>query len=394
MISSAGLNERCSRSGGFGGAGWKGWFRSDGAIRAANGAVGTRRAGWGGPLPDPCRLVFGAHCQPSNITRGGAAGVRRASGVEQDISLDLANHPIPVDAALKEATVDNPGPDAQDPQANGSEPESAPPDRSNGSGGDKDPLLQLLQGLNKEQGNNKTAKRLGVDRKTVWRALDAGRLTPRLRDALEREQKAAKLAAQREETGGDQLELRVEGMARRLQDVEEQLATGLTGLRGELSRLRDEVKTLAWTRPEFAGAGTGSDAASTGSTASTSRSPYRTYPQVVTVDALPDDEQVFGEAMPLVAEWREQRALFKAHWPSLEGLEAEVRMLELELELIEELRLTLPPGKLPWEWDQCRREVRRREQRLRTARRNLRRAHWRRRLLLLVGVGWRRSAME
>lgn len=181
-----------------------------------------------------------------------------------------------------------------------------------------------------------------------------------------------------------ELELRVEGLQRRLQDVEEQLATGLAGLRGELAGLRDEVKTLAWTRPELAGAGTVSDA---GSTALKTRSPHRTYPQVVTVDALPDDEQVFGEAMPLVAEWREQRARFKAHWPSVEGLEAEVRMLELELELIEQRRLTLPHGRLPWEWDQRRREARRRTQRLGTARRNLRRARWRKRLVQLASVG-------
>ena len=52
-------------------------------------------------------------------------------------------------------------------------------------------------------------------------------------------------------------------------------------------------------------------------------------------------------------------------------------MLELELQLIEERRLTLPPGQLPWERDQRRREARRREQRLGSARSNLRRARWR-----------------
>ena len=183
----------------------------------------------------------------------------------------------------------------------------------------------MLHRLNEEQGDKQTTKRLGVDRQTVWRALDAGRLTPRLRDALEWEQRAAKLAAEREAAGGDQLKLRVEGLERRLQDVEEQLATGLTGLREELAGLRDDVKTLAWTRPQLAGAGTGSDGASTGSTASTPRSPHRTYLQVVTVDDLPDDEQVFGEVMTLVAEWREQRAWFMAHWPSVARLWAEVK---------------------------------------------------------------------
>ncbi|MCY3570804.1 MAG: hypothetical protein OXH19_05630 [Chloroflexi bacterium] len=111
--------------------------------------------------------------------------------------------------------------------------------------------------------------------------------------------------------------------------------------------------------------------------------PDRTYPQVVTTEERAGDDEVFSEAMPLVTEWRYQHAQFKQHWPTLEGLEAEVRMLELETELIEEWELTLPPGQLPWEWDQRRRELRRRNQRLGTARANLRRRR-RRRLLLRV----------
>lgn len=68
MISSAGLNERGSSPGGFGGAGWKGWFRACGAVRAANGAVGTHGVGWGGPLPDHCRPVREVVCQPGHTT--------------------------------------------------------------------------------------------------------------------------------------------------------------------------------------------------------------------------------------------------------------------------------------------------------------------------------------
>lgn len=281
-----------------------------------------------------------------------------------------------------EGAVDEPGhdgQDAQDTEANNSDSSAAPANHPEEGGNKKhgDPLIQLLQQLNKDHGTIKTAKLLGVDRKTVWRALQAGRLTPWLRNGLEREQQAAKVAEEREESGGDQLELRVQQLERRLQDVEQQLTGGLGRLGEELASLRDELKTLAWT---------GASAAHADSPSSL-RSPHRTYPQVVTVEELPDDERVFGEAMPLVAEWREQRVLFKAHWPSVEGLEAEVRMLELELELIEERRLTLPPGQLPWEWDQRRREARRRDQRLGTARSNLRRARWRRRLLRLASLG-------
>jgi len=264
--------------------------------------------------------------------------------------------------------VDNPTRDSQGSPVNDSNSGEAPPDRpaGDGAGQGQDPLIEFLRRLIKERNITKTAKLLGVDRKTIWRALDAGRLTPRLRDALEREQKAI----EKEEAGDDWLELRVAGLQRRLQDVEEQLASGLSGLREELAGVRDEVRTLNWTRP----GGAGTEAA----TASTLRSPHRTYPQVVTVEALPNDGQIFGDAMPLIAEWRYQRARFKAHWPSVEGLEAEVRMLELELQLIEERRLTLPPGQLPWEWDQRRREARRREQRLGNARSKLRRARRRR----------------
>jgi len=294
------------------------------------------------------------------------------------------NHPA-------ERGVDEPGHDAreaQDLHVNESDSEDAPPDRPEGDGEKaEDPLIGLLRQMHKELGKNKTAAKLGVDRKTVWRALEAGRLTPWLRKALEREQQAAKMAAEREEAGGEHLdlELRVEGLERRLQDVEGQLANGLSRVGEELAGLHDEVKTLNWTRP--GGAGTGTETTSTASTLSTPRSPHRTYPQVVTVDELPDDAQVFGEAMPLVAEWREQRAQFKAHWPSVAGLEAEVRMLELELELIEERQLTLPPGHLPWEWDERGREARRRKQRLGTARSALGKAQWRRRVLKVLTLG-------
>jgi len=69
------------------------------------------------------------------------------------------------------------------------------------------------------------------------------------------------------------------------------------------------------------------------------------------MQALPDDAEVIGQVTPLLGEWRSQHERFKAQWSSVEGLEAEVRMLELALQLIEERRLTLAPGRLPWEWD-------------------------------------------
>ena len=58
---------------------WKGRFRSNGAKRAANGAVGTRGAGWGGLLPDARCPVPGALCQPGRTIRVGCDREGRAS---------------------------------------------------------------------------------------------------------------------------------------------------------------------------------------------------------------------------------------------------------------------------------------------------------------------------
>ena len=37
----------------------------------------------------------------------------------------------------------------------------------------------------------------------------------------------------------------------------------------------------------------------------TADSPHRIYPEVITLESLPDDKLVYGEAMPLVRGWRE-----------------------------------------------------------------------------------------
>lgn len=229
-----------------------------------------------------------------------------------------------------------------------------------------EPLFRLIQSLCDEYGRSKTAERLGVDRKTIYRALTSRKLTPRLRGALERE----RVTAEREAAGTDQLALRVEALERRLQDVEQQLAGGLQSMRDDQADLRKEVRSLGWSRLTTSGASTAG---------ATTQAPHRVYTDVVTVEELPDEAKVVAEQVSeLITQWREQRALFEVHWPEVDGLRAEVRMLELELVLIEEYRLTLPPAEVPWDWAQRRREQKRRRERLSTAGSALRRARSRR----------------
>ena len=75
-------------------------------------------------------------------------------------------------------------------------------------------LMALLKDMVRELGPVEAAEALGIDRKTVWRGLSAGRLSPRLADALERlllEEGVADSARQLERI--EALERRVEEMA-------------------------------------------------------------------------------------------------------------------------------------------------------------------------------------
>ncbi len=318
--------------------------------------------------------------------RGGGAGSEPSAGNKQDRSPGPSEGPTD-GSQVHDADRENASPDPRDvPDQPGrpahpghrDQPDQPEQTDSDGGAGDSldaasadDPLVRFLHELCRQHNRNQAAKRLGVDRKTLYRALLNGRLTPRLRDALERE----RVAAEREAAGIDQQELalRVAGLERRLQDVEQQQSGGLGSLHEELAGLRAQVRTLGWTRVGGAASADAADRA--GGT-------HRIYPDVVSVEALPDDEQVLRRAFALVVEWRERRKAFEAHWPQLEGLDAEVRMLELETALIDEHRLTLPPAQVPWEWWRRERELARRAARLVTARSALRRARWRRRLAI------------
>ena len=98
--------------------------------------------------------------------------------------------------------------------------------------------------------------------------------------------------------------------------------------------------------------------------------PPREYPQLVTPEAEPDEELVYGDATPVIVEWRKAKAEFSdllKTGTALAQAEARMRMLHLEIAIIEEHELTLPPASYPWNWEGRRQQVRRREQSLGSA---------------------------
>ena len=91
--------------------------------------------------------------------------------------------------------------------------------------------------------------------------------------------------------------------------------------------------------------------------------PRRTYYDLVTADAEPGEELVYGDAATaLIVRWREARDAYGQTRDALERLNVRQRWLELEIELIEKHELTLPPRTYPWDWGDRRQEVRRRNE--------------------------------
>ena len=263
-------------------------------------------------------------------------------------------------------------------------------------------LVAVLQDLIDRDGRDAVARRFEVSERTLRRAVTSGQLSGKLAKALEAAQSKApearlnllerEVAALRSrvveqklerearagDEGGEVLRQRLDGLEDRLQDVEQQLADGLASLRAEVSVLHGSSPPAQLDHVLENAAG------------QTQRFfPRRSFPQLVTVEPADDDEHNFGGAWPVVAEWRAQRTLSKAHWPSVEGRQAQVRMLELELALFDEQGLTLPPEHYPmpdalrprWSYEH--------RQSLRLYRRELRRARVRRWAVRLLTLGLR-----
>ncbi len=226
-------------------------------------------------------------------------------------------------------------------------------------------LMALLHDLVKRVGRVKAAEELGVDRKTLWRSMNSGRLVPRLASALERRL----LADQRSEVvrQGE----RLSALEQRTGALEETVRSGLDAVRGDLADLREaQAQTLRqWerrlatlppvdpdTRPAVGGEPAGTP-------------PRRTYPDIVTLEPEPGEELVYCEAMPLIVEWRRVRVEHIDQGRSrLARATAWVRMRELELVLIREHALTLLPAYYPWDRLERDKEMWRREQSLADAR--------------------------
>ena len=224
-------------------------------------------------------------------------------------------------------------------------------------------LRALLHDLVRKKGRIEAAKELGLDPRTVGACMDGEGMSWRVREALEMGlQEGAGSAAARQRKRNDALE-------RRMEKLEKELHEGLDAVMGEIGKLREDQdqkweslerrlarrETQQENRRESprsaedpsATGPTPEEAPSVAKPSAKAKFPKRLYPELVTKEPAPDDEEVYGGAWPLIKEWRR---LWKTHTgvgKGLAWLETEERVRELEVAMLEEHGLTLPPEKQP-----------------------------------------------
>ena len=273
-------------------------------------------------------------------------------------------------------------------------------------------LCGLLQDLLRIHGRCRTAELLGLSERTlqrlqgverVKRAAAGEQLNEQFLRALEDyEAKLPEAGTRSRDTAAELANLR-----RRVDRLEHAVPENIGDIHGihgavdrlaaSVERLQQQVRALQQGgEVECSVASVGSVGVATKATGiKTVGSPLRQYPELVTVEAEPGERRFYGEAMAAVAAWRRARARRERASNALNRLDrlrADQRLLELELELVGEHRLTLPPADRPWDGPRRQTELRVTREALRRVRRDRRRAwvvHWLLRLLTL-GV-WGRS---
>ena len=215
-------------------------------------------------------------------------------------------------------------------------------------------LMTLLQELVRERGYKGAARVLEIDQRTVAECARAGRLSRRVREALERAlQEGMGSAAARQRERNDRLEERLRELEEGHEALGKETRRRLAAVEGQIAALR---------RDDAQGTGAGhagdgslrqdsgeAEGAASGQGGKTPARPLmrREYPELVTLEPAPDDEEVFGDSWPLIVEWRELKDAHPNDGKGLAWLAEKERLLEVELVLLEERGMTLPPEKQP-----------------------------------------------
>ena len=214
-------------------------------------------------------------------------------------------------------------------------------------------LNGFLRELVREEGRMEAAELLGVNYRTLVRAEESGKISGRMADALER------LLGTGDAPEAERLRERVDALEEGLEQLKGGMEELATELRGGLDEIRaavaekDDAKDQGEDHARRRdGKGAGRIGISTappvaGLRANKPVSERLLDPEVVTEEPTMDDAEVYGDAWPLVHEWRELQAGHPHQGRSLSWLVTEEQLLTLELAMLEDHGLTLPPETQP-----------------------------------------------
>ena len=268
-------------------------------------------------------------------------------------------------------------------------------------------LMALLHELVRERDLRGAAEALGLDPRTLSASMERGTLSGLAQVALERwllaegDREAARSREEVQTLAGrvDGVERRVDGLAYEMgqavaevRRVAEEAGGNDTGARArELQRLGRRMDWLESAGRVGAGRVGGAPSSGPGGNARMGNAQRRPHIDLVTRDSAADDEEVFGDVWPLIQEWRE---LWKDHpdrGRGLRWLDTEARILELELAMLEEHGLTLPPETEPLRGLERNAQLGWRRRALAVTEKKLARRRALRRLRTLITLGlWRR----
>ena len=210
-------------------------------------------------------------------------------------------------------------------------------------------LMTLLQELVRDKGYKGAARVLELDQRTVAECARTGQLSRRVRQALERAlQEGVGSAAARQRERNDRLEKRVEALEKGHDELGKELRRRMAAVEGRIEALKSS--DAQGTGAGHAGAGPSrseAGASDAGSKPSSKARVRREYPDLVTLEPAEDDEEVFGEAWPMIVEWRGLKDAHPNEGKSLDWLAEEERLRVVELALLEDHGMTLPPEKRP-----------------------------------------------
>ena len=217
-------------------------------------------------------------------------------------------------------------------------------------------LMALLKELVRDKGFKSAARVLEIDQRTVAESAKTGQLSRRVRQALERAlQEGVESAAARQRERNDRLESRVEALEKGHEALEKGYDSLGKEVRSRVAAVEGRVEALRRDGAQGTGAGMtgpGPSQAEGGASGMGRKPPprprlRREYPDLVTLEPAPDDEEVFGEAWPLIVEWRELKASHPNEGKGLSWLRTEDRFLSVEVALLEDHGMTLPPARFP-----------------------------------------------